>query len=579
MKLQSSPKVFEGYKSDRPERTIARIESAFKEIGFEVSYRQKDVGGELLFSGSARIEGLGCSTNGKGLTPVLAQASGYAELAERFSSCSLFSFSQFGDLLAKHDLLFRGLPGDYSLVGALADFTHRAGHVTKVDEPTEASAFDGHIMNSERLGDLAAQIAAESKFQCWVDAHSLTEGKTVKVPYKLVKTVSGTNGLAAGNSLEEAIVQGACEVFERYAAVTICKEQRRVPTIDAGSLEDPRIHKCLDIFRSLGVSVKFKDFSLGNRFPVVAAVFTNKGMEAANPLNKDVNHRHLSVGANFDLEDAIVRCLTEEVQCYSRDEYMREAEYDLLWEHLGGLGLKHPYAPARSILVPAEFRLFLQRYLTVGDLDYLEEDEQVIPLDALRFRRMDDFAADIDRVVEICKENGKKAYVVDHTHPVLGFPTVRVVIPGWTGIFSHVFEENGVRSYAQFRHFFENLWYEGLVDVVRAAFTERPVYKGFIESMERHLASYPFDHGLSMRGYGLRDTSIYDVLSAMSLHEGDFNRARRYSMFCKAMFGGKVTGVCSDTPSNGNPFVVTCKCRTCQVERPRLLDKVLRCFF
>jgi ribosomal protein S12 methylthiotransferase accessory factor len=43
--------------------------------------------------------------------------------------------------------------------------------------------------------------------------------------------------MAAGNTLEEALIQAACEVFERYTQIQIIKPERRVPSIDKNSLK------------------------------------------------------------------------------------------------------------------------------------------------------------------------------------------------------------------------------------------------------------------------------------------------------------------------------------------------------
>jgi hypothetical protein len=302
-------------------------------------------------------------------------------------------------------------------------------------------------------------------------------------------------------------------------------------------------------------------------------------MADRNPLNRDVNHRRISVGASLNLEEALTRCLTEEVQGDTQAEYLRQDEYDRLWDHLPHLNLGHAYDPARNIRHPAEFRMFLQRYLTVGDLAFLDKDAPTIGIGDLTFRAAQDFQADIESLLTICESFGKDIYVVDHTHPVLAFPAVRVIVPGMSTIFSQAFPDHGIRTYADYRAFFDNLWYPGLVEAVRAAFREQRDFRGFVAGMEKHLSHYPYDYALPCRNYGMRDTNIYDILSSLCLRQSDFDRSRRYSLFVKEVFHGSGNDHCSEgisLPTSRNPFLNQCKCQTCQILRPSLTNKAIQ---
>lgn len=42
-------------------------------------------------------------------------------------------------------------------------------------------------------------------------------GQSILVPHVLADIYYGSNGMAAGNTMEETMVQGLCEIFERYA--------------------------------------------------------------------------------------------------------------------------------------------------------------------------------------------------------------------------------------------------------------------------------------------------------------------------------------------------------------------------
>ena len=67
----------------------------------------------------------------------------------------------------------------------------------------------------------------------WVDGYSLTRRETVKVPINFVTYIHASNGIAAGNTMEEAMIQASCEIFERHAQIQTIKPERIAPNIDS----------------------------------------------------------------------------------------------------------------------------------------------------------------------------------------------------------------------------------------------------------------------------------------------------------------------------------------------------------
>jgi len=71
-------------KCDIPSNTIKSIQDGLKKLGFEVEYHPFRVS-DNIYWGRIWIDSIRIVCNGKGITPELAEASAYAELAERFS--------------------------------------------------------------------------------------------------------------------------------------------------------------------------------------------------------------------------------------------------------------------------------------------------------------------------------------------------------------------------------------------------------------------------------------------------------------------------------------------------------------
>jgi len=126
MKLRSSPKIYKNYKSDFPENTINTIKKGLKKIGINVIYKEKNVssGSFSSYSGKLIIDELGFAVEGKGITPELAKASAYAEMAERFSAGFLY-FHIFNSNIEKYYALLENLFERKFLKGYCKDDDHR----------------------------------------------------------------------------------------------------------------------------------------------------------------------------------------------------------------------------------------------------------------------------------------------------------------------------------------------------------------------------------------------------------------------------------------------------------------------
>lgn len=55
--------------------------------------------------------------------------------------------------------------------------------------------------------------------------------ETIYLPYNLSLTLSGSNGMSAGNTSAEGIFQALCELIERFASTTIYYNRLTPPTI------------------------------------------------------------------------------------------------------------------------------------------------------------------------------------------------------------------------------------------------------------------------------------------------------------------------------------------------------------
>ncbi len=150
----------------------------------------------------------------------------------------------------------------------------------------------------------------------WAWGYSLSRSETVRVPANLVffpyesdkkeKYIAWTdsNGLAAGNTLEEAVLHGLLEVIERDAVMIT--EYNRLPMPDlVAESPTPSVRRLIDSLEARDIRCSFKAAMTDLPFPVIAAFLRH----ARDPANCS-----LAFGCHLDPRIALARALTEAVQ-------------------------------------------------------------------------------------------------------------------------------------------------------------------------------------------------------------------------------------------------------------------------
>ena len=130
--------------------------------------------------------------------------------------------------------------------------------------------------------------------------------QVVGLPFNLLLLTVGSNGMAAGNTLAEAIFQGLCELLERWGAAEVFYNKLTPPTVFRDYLS--RYPKECVIIAAIEQSGKYKvtvkDFSAGKRIPSVGVIVENRIARTYR----------LDVGSDTCFQVALSRCLTEVYQ-------------------------------------------------------------------------------------------------------------------------------------------------------------------------------------------------------------------------------------------------------------------------
>jgi bacteriocin biosynthesis cyclodehydratase domain-containing protein len=114
---------------------------------------------------------------------------------------------------------------------------------------------------------------------------------------------SDANGNAAGNTLEEAILQGLMELVERDSVALWWYNRARRPRVDLDSLDEPYIGLMRQYYASLNREFWVLDITSDLGIPAFAAV--------SNRTDRAVEDIVLGFGAHVDPRMAVLRSLTE----------------------------------------------------------------------------------------------------------------------------------------------------------------------------------------------------------------------------------------------------------------------------
>jgi len=309
---------------------------------------------------------------GKGVIAEQAQASALMEAVERYSCMSFL----------KEDSNFMIAP--YSQV------QDKTCPLTDLLLPFDKDYKD----NQAIMGDLA-KIPLH-----WTKSFSLTENKEILYPTRWFTYIYGTTGFAAGNSMEETILQGLCEVFERHSISSVVKEEIATPLIDVNSIENPIAKELISKFYSAGVELFINDFSLGLGVPTVGVL----AHDPHNPL--ETIRIYNAAGTHLNRNNALIRALIEVAQ-HRCQMLFRES----IQKIEGGPTYCFP------------------RFKSLDEARYLTNKDRKVKFSELPSYYNKDFKKEIERTIQVLSDNDFKIIATDVTHPLLKVPAVIVTIP------------------------------------------------------------------------------------------------------------------------------------------------------
>ena len=332
--------------------------------------------------------GLTGGSFGKGSTVEQAEASALMEAIERYSG--IFQ----GDEIRVTRRFTDFAPGDAILPNDILLFSEAQSRPSET--PGQES---GDSQVPPAPFDPSARIE-------WSPVWSLRDGRFKYIPTSLLYFFysgpaafqADSNGCAAGNTLEEAIVQGFLELVERdaYAIWWYNRSQRK--ELDLDLFDDPYVRDLRSQLADVGRRLWVLDVTSDIGVPTYVAIlhWIQNGQE----------NIEFGSGAHFDSRIALLRTLTELNQFLS---------IGLMG---GGSGEKS------SLDGTTPLHLVEHPFLTPSG------KASVGPDSGLPFGVLDDTCKQVLACVDIARRAGLDFLVLNQTRPDVEVPVVRVIVPG-----------------------------------------------------------------------------------------------------------------------------------------------------
>jgi ribosomal protein S12 methylthiotransferase accessory factor len=328
--------------------------------------------------------GLSGGSFGKGSTAEQAEASALMESIERYSG--IFQ----GDEIRLTRRFSDFAPGEAILPNDVLLFSNAQARADHSQEPGETQAAPENF-------DREAKIE-------WSPVWSLRDGCFKYLPTSLLYFFysgpaafqADSNGCAAGNTVEEAIVQGFLELVERDAYAIWWYNQSQRAEVDLDKYDDSYVQDLRRQLADTGRKLWVLDVTSDLGVPCYVAIL--------HWMQNGKENIEFGSGAHFDKRIALLRTLTELNQFLSIG-FME-----------GGTGEK----PS----LDGETPLVLTNY------PFLSPVKNPSLPTGLDFGALDTTRAQVNACVEIARRAGLDFLVLDQTRPDVEVPVVRVIVPG-----------------------------------------------------------------------------------------------------------------------------------------------------
>lgn len=391
------------FKECAPEVTVQKLKNILREMGIEteeVSFNKSEID---TFSLRVLFKGTNFGTNGKGVSKEYCEASAYAELFERF----------------QNDLMPQGVidldKRKYSFFKAFDERILTTPEIISDNNSFIQFYFQRRGKENAFFQEKVDMFNEVQRTDFWLFGYEgsyltlpfygFKRQRLEYLPYSTYGLYYGSNGMCAGNTPQEALVQGLSEIFERVAQRRILIEKPVLPDIPESYIKNyPLIDSLFTKLKKNNKKHEYflKDCSFGGQYPVAALII----------VEKNTGRFGVKLGCHPNFGIAMERCFTEATQGRDIDDYSKISYFDF-----NNLGVDSDYNICNSFKTgQAQFP-----YQVFGTNPTYE------------FYAFEDVSESSNEEIlnEWISQILKKGYdVLIRDVSYLGFPSFQIIIPG-----------------------------------------------------------------------------------------------------------------------------------------------------
>ena len=414
------------YKNCPPEETVQVIQNIIKDnLGIDLVERSLSDEHKLFYScrlviHNEWITGMSIGTNGKGMSETYSRASAYGEMMERIQNGVLFNYIDFATkyFINSHKNDYPEYCETVMQQDAVLQFRYAPDELYSEDNSMLGAAIQHYVLsyNNEELYNLS-----KDKGHYYVPYFDVLNNSLAYLPVDIIFNHISSNGMCAGNTPAEALVQGISEILERFVIRKIYFENITFPSISHSYFEGTEILKRIRELEQVGGYITtIVDASCGIGIPAIGIIVTDKA--------KTKYQFHLGVDPSPVV--ALERTLTELFQGRTEISFK---DFDLPYQTLLLSDVKLKEKEIHETFIVSSGHYPISLFYPTASYPFNGFDERWGCSDG----------EDLQIMINLISELGYKIYVRDNSY--LGFPTYSIYVPGMS-------ELRNVYSLSHFRY-------------------------------------------------------------------------------------------------------------------------------
>lgn len=432
------------YKNCSPEETISKIKSIINnKLHLDLIERTFLERNSLFHSCRLLIHNewistLNIGTNGKGMSKSYSCASAHGELMERLQNGALFNYIDFGTqyFLDKHKKIYSDYSKSIMRQNVVLPFRYAPDEVYSDDNIILRESICNYVKsyNNDELYKLS-----KDKEHYYVPYYDVLNNTLANLPLDIIFNNISTSGMCAGNTPEEALVQGFSEILERFVIRKIYFENITFPPIAHSYFDGTEILKRIRILeKTEGYFITIMDCSCGIGIPAIGVIIRNK----------ENTKYQFHIGVDPSPITALERCLTELFQ--GRTEILFK-DFDLNYQIrlLSDIQLKEKEVNETFVVSTGHYPISLFYQKPFYSFEGFNEQWGNSDSDDLKL------------MISLIKNLGYNIYIRDNSY--LGFPTYSIYIPGMSELHNVISLRHFQNTYGKYQqnfissHSLENL--------------------------------------------------------------------------------------------------------------------------